>query len=100
MHETDLLTLVGQFLLDRVLIVSVALLVLGVFLKKTPGISDWLIPWILTGAGIVLACGVLREVTVQATIQGILAAAVASWGNQLWKQTTEKREVDRNGSNN
>lgn len=94
MTETDLLTLAKQFLLDQALIVVVALLVLGVFLKRTPGVADWLIPWILTGAGIVLACGVLREVSVQATIQGILAAAVASLGHQLWKQTTEKRKED------
>lgn len=95
MNETDLLGLAKQFLLDQALIVVVALLVIGLFLKKTPMVQDWLIPWILTGMGIVLACGVLGGITVQATIQGILAAGIANLGHQLWKQTTEKREGDR-----
>lgn len=94
MNETDLLTLANQFLLDKALIVVVALLVVGVFLKKTPRIPDWLIPWILTVSGIGLAWGVIGEISVQATIQGILAAGIASLGHQLWKQTTDKRGSD------
>jgi len=91
MNETDLLTLAGQFLMDQVLIVAVALLAIGMLMKKTPGVPDWLIPWILTGCGIAFSWGVLGAFDVQSAIQGILAAAVASWGHQLWKQTTEKR---------
>ncbi|MDT3416189.1 nicotinamide riboside transporter PnuC [Brevibacillus aydinogluensis] len=94
MNETDLLTLAKHFLLDQALIVVAALVVIGIFLKKTPKVEDWLIPWILTGVGIVLACGVLGEITVQATIQGILAAGIANLGHQLWKQTTERRKED------
>lgn len=92
MSETDLLTLIQQFLQDQTLIVAVTLLVIGVFLKKTPGVADWLIPWILTGCGIGLTWGVLGAIDVQSTIQGILAAAVASLVHQLWKQAAEKRK--------
>ncbi|QRG66922.1 phage holin family protein [Brevibacillus choshinensis] len=95
MNETDLLALANQFLLDKALIVVVALLVIGVFLKKTPWIPDWSIPWILTGGGIGMAWGVLGAISVQATIQGILAAGIATLGHQLWKQTFEKREGDQ-----
>lgn len=91
MNETDLLALITQYMVDKALIVVAALLVIGVFLKKTPQIPDWLIPWILTVAGIGLAFGALGEITIQAAIQGILAAGIASLGHQLWKQTTEKK---------
>ncbi|GIO07022.1 hypothetical protein J31TS6_30500 [Brevibacillus reuszeri] len=94
MNETDLLTLVQQFLHDQTLIVAVALLVIGVFLKKTPGVADWLIPWILTVCGGGLAWGVLGAIDVQATIQGILVAAVSGFIHHLWKQTAEKRKDD------
>ncbi|BAH44326.1 hypothetical protein BBR47_33490 [Brevibacillus brevis NBRC 100599] len=44
MKETDLLALANEYLLDEVLIVVVALLFVGVILKKTPKVADWLIP--------------------------------------------------------
>ncbi|KMZ43997.1 MULTISPECIES: phage holin family protein [Bacillales] len=94
MKETDLLALANQYLLDDVLIVVVALLFIGVILKKTPRIADWLIPWLLTVSGIGLAWGVMGAITVQATIQGILAAGIATLGHQLWKQTFDKRKED------
>ncbi|MGN7469630.1 phage holin family protein [Brevibacillus sp. SAFN-007a] len=91
MNETDLLALANQFLLDKALIVVVALLVVGYFLKRTPHVPDWSIPWLLTLAGIVLACGILQAYTMENSVQGILAAGVASLTHQLWKQTTKKR---------
>ncbi|WP_254494984.1 phage holin family protein [Brevibacillus sp. RS1.1] len=42
----------------EVLIVVVALLFIGVILKKTPRVADWLIPWLLTVSGVGLAWGV------------------------------------------
>ncbi|NTU28835.1 holin [Brevibacillus sp. HB1.1] len=95
MKETDLLVLANQYLLDEALIVVVALLVIGATLKKTPHIADWLIPWLLTGIGVGLAWGVMGVISVQATIQGILAAGIATLGHQLWKQTFQKREGDQ-----
>lgn len=91
MNETDLLALITQYMVDKALIVVAVLLVIGVFLKRTPRVPDWLIPWILTAAGICLAFGAIGEITIQAAIQGILAAGIASLGHQLWKQTTEKK---------
>lgn len=95
MKETDLLALANQYLLDDVLVVVIALLVIGVMLKKTPHIADWLIPWLLTVSGVGLAWGVMGAISVQATIQGILAAGIATLGHQLWKQTFQKREGDQ-----
>ncbi|WGV57760.1 phage holin family protein [Brevibacillus brevis] len=95
MKETDLLALANEYLLDEVLIVVVALLFIGVILKKTPRVADWLIPWLLTVSGVGLAWGVMGAISVQATIQGILAAGIATLGHQLWKQTLVKREGDQ-----
>lgn len=95
MKETDLLALANQYLLEEALIVVVVLLVVGAMLKKTPLIADWSIPWLLTGSGIGLAWGVMGVISVQATIQGILAAGIATLGHQLWKQTFQKREGDQ-----
>ncbi|EJL29930.1 phage holin family protein [Brevibacillus sp. BC25] len=94
MKETDLLELANQYLLEDVLVVVIALLVIGVMLKKTPRIADWLIPWLLTVSGVGLAWGVMGAISVQATIQGILAAGIATLGHQLWKQTFDKRKED------
>ncbi|WP_405077178.1 phage holin family protein [Lactobacillus crispatus] len=37
----------------------------------------------------------MGAISVQATIQGILAAGVATLGHQLFKQTFQKREGDQ-----
>ncbi|MGC5326630.1 phage holin family protein [Brevibacillus sp. SYSU BS000544] len=91
MSESELLTLVMQNIGPQMTGVYVALLVIGYFLKKTPMVKDWLIPWILVGIGIVLACGVLKGITVVAIIQGVLVAGATSLTHQLWKQTLVKR---------
>lgn len=95
MSQTELLTLAQQYMADKALIVVVVLLVIGYFLKRTPRVQDWMIPWSLTLAGIVLACGILQAVTVESVVQGILAAGIASLTHQLWKQTTDKRGEDK-----
>lgn len=94
MNQTELLTLAQQYMADKALIVVVVLLVIGYFLKRTPRVQDWMIPWVLTLAGIVLACGILQAVTVESVVQGILAAGIATLTHQLWKQTTDKRKED------
>lgn len=94
MNQSELLLLAQQYMAEKTIIVVVALLVLGYFLKRTPWIQDWMIPWTLTVTGILLACGVLQTFTVESVVQGILAAGIATLTHQLWKQTTEKRKDD------
>lgn len=95
MNQTELLVLIQQYMVDKAAVVVAVLLLLGYFLKRTPRVQDWSIPWLLTLAGIVLACGILQAVTVESIVQGILAAGVASLTHQLWKQTTEKRDGEQ-----
>lgn len=94
MSQNELLSIVMQNIGPQMMIVYVALLVIGYFLKKTPVVKDWSIPWVLVGIGILLACGVLKGITVVAVIQGVLVAGAASITHQLWKQTTDKRNAE------
>ena len=77
-----------SFLQENFLIVAVALYAVGLFLKKIPEsfLPDWLIPFLLWGAGILIGWGVLGVFTVNTFIQGTLAAAVAVFGDNLVKQ--------------
>lgn len=83
-----------DFITEQALILVPALYVLGMILKNTEKIKDWTIPWILLVCGIG-SCIAIMGVNIQAILQGILVAGVAVFGDQLLKQTTEKREQDK-----
>jgi pantoate kinase len=70
----------------RLAIVVVACWIIGLVLKKTPGIPDWTIIYIVTAAAIVFVI-LMLGLTVESVVQGILVGAVAVFGNQLVKQT-------------
>lgn len=78
-------------------IVAVACYFLGVMLKATPKVSDWLIPYLLTAFAILLCC--ILEFTTKdevgmnifnGIIQGFLCAGMSVYVNQLYKQGKEK----------
>ena len=72
--------------LDATIIpLAIALYVVGMFLKCTPKVQDWVIPWILLVLS-VIAANLLLGFSVSSVIQGILACGVAVLGNQLYKQ--------------
>lgn len=82
---------VGKFIVDQALILVPVLYIIGMFLKNTPKIKDWTIPYIL------LACGILGAIAIMglspsAVIQGVLVAGTTVFTNQLIKQTREKEE--------
>lgn len=92
------LSLVLQFVKPELLIVLVACYVFGMFLKGSK-IKDWLIPYIilmfaivlmLVYTAIVLGQGFTAKVVVMSIIQGLFAAALAVYGNQLIKQAIDK----------
>jgi hypothetical protein len=83
--------------LDPSMVLLVGVLVaLGYFLKSTPDIPDWLIGWILLVLSIVGAIFKIGA-TVDGVANGIMAAALAVYGNNLFKQTTVNRLNDRTG---
>ncbi|MCI8360013.1 MAG: holin [Clostridiales bacterium] len=69
-------------------IAAAALYVLGVFLKAVPKIPNWVIPFILTAAGV--AFGLLLIGGAGGVLQGILAAGLAVLVNQGYKQVKEQ----------
>ncbi|KRU46269.1 hypothetical protein FDG33_09005 [Clostridium sporogenes] len=80
-----------DYIKEQAFILIPVLYVLGLMLKSNKRIQDWVIPWILTICSI-LGAILLMGLNINAVIQGILCVGVAVYGNQLVKQTTQKRE--------
>ena len=75
-----------DFIIKDAYILVPVLYVIGVFLKRTPKIPDWLIPWILMGLGMIGAF-FLSGMQLGGILQGVLVAGVTVFANQLYKQT-------------
>jgi len=82
-----------DYIKEQAFILIPVLYVLGLMLKSNKKIQDWVIPWILTFCSI-LGAVLLMGLNINAVIQGILCVGVAVYGNQLVKQTTQKREQE------
>lgn len=74
-----------EYILQDFLVLVPVLYVLGLALKGTPRVRDWLIPWVLTILGMMIGFGI-GGFNITSAIQGVIAAAVAVYGNQLFKQ--------------
>lgn len=78
-----------EYIINEALIIIPVLWILGSFLKRTPKVQDWIIPWVLLLVGVILAVGIIG-LTVDAAVQGILVAGAAVLGHQLLKQTQNR----------
>ena len=76
-------------IIDEAYILIPVLYVIGMFLKKTPNLADWLIPWILLLLGVVGGF-FLSGMQIGGILQGVLIAGVTVFANQLYKQTALK----------
>ncbi|MDZ5473044.1 phage holin family protein [Bacillus sp. 31A1R] len=85
-----------QFLNENYYMLVPALWVLGYALKQTPRIPSWSIIWILLIFAILFGTFAFGF-TVKAVVNGIIAAGVAVFGHQMFKQTMEIRSK-RNGN--
>lgn len=66
----------------------------GMFLKNIPIFTnDWAIPLILWGLGIILSAVRLGSAA-EGLVQGTFVAAVAVFGDQVYKQTAIKRKEE------
>ena len=81
-----------DYIIEQALVLIPVLYILGMMLKNTGKIKDWTIPWILLVCGIG-SCIAIMGVNIQAVLQGVLVTGAAVFGNQLIKQSTEKREI-------
>jgi len=78
-----------DFLVQEAIIIVPALWIVGTFLKSTPNISDWTIPWILLLFGVTGSMALLGPGP-ESFVQGILVTGVAVLGHQLKIQTERK----------
>ena len=83
-NEMELL----EFVSENYLILVPVLWVIGTFLKKSPKVPDWTIPWIILVLGVVgsVATAIDNPLT-EAVIQGILVAGAAVLTHELIKET-------------
>lgn len=89
-----------SYIVENAYILIPVLYVLGLLLKKTPFIPDWLIPWILLVLGM-LGGFVLADFKVEGLFQGVLVTGVTVFANQLYKQTvckSRERAISRQTS--
>lgn len=77
-----------KYLTEQALILIPVLYVFGMFFKSS-NVNDKYIPWILLILGVIGALAIMG-LTVEAFIQGILAAGATVFTNQILKQTIEK----------
>ncbi|CEN89588.1 holin protein [[Clostridium] sordellii] len=78
-----------NFVPEQLLILVAALYVIGIFLKRTPKIKDWSIPWILLVLGISFSIPIMGF-KATSILQGIICSFGAIATNQLVKQTVNK----------
>ena len=78
-----------KYISDEALILIPVLYVIGMMLKNTPKVKDWLIPYILLVIGILGAISILG-LSVKSVIQGILVTGASVYTNQLIKQGKKK----------
>lgn len=72
--------------MDELVFIVPALWCIGFWLKSTPNIKDWIIPYLLCAlsiAGAILTVGF----SVEAVANGVIAVGLAVFGNQLIKQS-------------
>ena len=83
----------ARFIVNDAYILIPVLYVIGLLLKKTPGLPDWLIPWILLAFGMTGGF-FLRDMHIDGLFQGVLVTGAAVFTHQLYKQTACKSKVD------
>lgn len=78
-----------NYIVKSCVIVIIALYIIGMMLKATPKVPDWTIPYILGVIGILLCVLIIVSTggtIVDGIIQGVIAAGIAVYANQLIKQ--------------
>ena len=75
-----------DYIVKEAYILIPVLYVIGLMLKKTPKLADWLIPWILLALGMVGGF-FLSDMQFKGLLQGVLVAGFTVFSHQIYKQT-------------
>lgn len=78
-----------EYVIKEALILIPVLFIIGMWLKSTPRVDSWMIPWVLGLLGIIGAL-FLVGFDVRGVIQGILVAGVTVYSHQLITQTRDR----------
>lgn len=89
---------IEKFVPEQLMILVAALYVIGMCLKATPKVQDWLIPWILIVIGIIGSIALQQGFTALAFFQGIVSAGLAVLSNQLVKQTLNRDDSSKSSN--
>lgn len=73
---------------SSMLLISAGLFVIGLILKGTPFIPDWVILWIVMFLGIILNL-FISGFSVQSSVEGVISAGLAITAHQTIKQTKD-----------
>ena len=82
------MNLLDYVIQDAYILVPV-LYVIGIFLKRTPKVPDWLIPDAYRAGHD--RCILLSGMKLSGILQGVLVAGVTVFANQLYKQTINRQ---------
>ena len=74
-------------------ILAAVLYAVGSYLKMTPKIKDWSIPYILMLIGAICSCGIQHNIEVITILQGAACGILAVGANQLKVQYKKKDET-------
>ncbi|MGI2294189.1 phage holin family protein [Paenibacillus sp. GXUN7292] len=78
-----------DFIIEKALVLIPVLFILGAFLKKTPKLVDWIIPWVLLVVGVAGGIALVGD-PLQGILQGVLVTGATVLGHQLIKQTVNR----------
>ena len=80
-----------SYIIEKALVLIPALIIIGQIIKNIPNVPNWLIPLVLLVPG-VLGTMAIAGWTAEGAIQGVLVTGAAVYGNQIWKQVTQKQD--------
>lgn len=79
-----------EFITEDAIILMPVLFVIGLLLKNTPKVADWVIPWVLLVLGVAGGVFIVGEVA-GGIVQGVLVAGATVLTHQLVKQTVDRK---------
>ena len=88
----QILTELQAHMPETLTVVVAVLYAVGAYLKLTPKIKDWTIPYILMGIGALCSCGIQHNIEVLTILQGCACGILATGVNQLKVQYGKKDE--------
>jgi hypothetical protein len=80
---------------STMILISASLIVIGMILKNTPSIPNWIILWIVVVLGIIFNI-FSSGLKVESVIEGVISAGLAITAHQTVKQTKEGILINRN----